>query len=489
MKLSIYQKLSASLLITFVFIVIAFLYTSQRIDTTSKDNAEQRLHFQLAEHLVHDNPLLASGKFDEVALENLFHSMMILGQNFEFYILDAEGKILSYSAKPGEVLRRHVDISPIKYFLESTKSLPIYAEDPRGRGSKIFSASPIYQDKQLKGYLFVIVRSKIYDGIFEQISANGKMQVYGLITLSSIVFLFIILLVSFRYIVAPLQGLTSQVATLKEDKPKQSLVKLKHSGKSKEVDELTDVFNQLIAQVNEQVDKLKKVDAERRELFEHLSHDLRTPLASLHGFLETIEIQDDEISSTDRKTYIDRCLKNARQLKRFVDQIFELANLESGQVTTTFEQLPIAELLYDLAEKFSYKANQKQLSIKVDVDDEKIQTVTDIAKLERVLSNLIENAIRHTPTHGIITLRVLNMTSSDQILVEVRDTGSGIPEQDLVHLFDPRYRGSKALEDGERHIGLGLTITEKLLKIIGSEISVSNNSDSGAKFSFCLPVS
>lgn len=489
MKLSLYQKLSAVLLLTFILIVTAFLYASQRIDTTSKDNAEQRLHHQLAEHLVHDNPLMASGKFDKKALENLFHSMMILGQNFEFYILDNQGKILSYSAKPGEVVRDIVDLNPIKDFLNGHKQLPIYAQDPRSIDNKIFSVAPIYQDKTLKGYLYVIVRSQIYDGIFEQISANGKIQVYGLVTIASIFFLFIILLVSFRFIVAPLQDLSEQVSQLKSGESNQTLVQLKTSGRSKEVDELTLTFNQLISQVNQQVEKLKQVDAERRELFEHLSHDLRTPLASLHGFLETIDIQQNELSYEDRKTYIHRCLKNARQLKRFVDQIFELANLESGQVTTNLEPLPIAELLYDLAEKFDYAASQKQLNFKVDVANEKLETVTDIAKLERVLSNLIENAIRHTPEQGEITLRVLDQQQSNQVLVEVRDTGSGIPEDDIPHLFDPRYRGSKAMEDGERHIGLGLTITQKLLSIIGSEIKVSNNRDVGAKFSFYLPVS
>jgi len=341
----------------------------------------------------------------------------------------------------------------------------------------------------LIGYLYVIVRSQIYDGIFDKISTNGKIQVYGLVTLASIVFLFIILLVSFRYIVAPIKDLTSQVRTLKQGETMQPLVELDSSGRSKEVDGLTVSFNQLIAQVNQQVEKLKQVDAERRELFEHLSHDLRTPLASLHGFLETIDIQQSELSEVDRKAYINRCLKNARQLKRFVDQIFELAHLESGQVSASFEPLPVAELLYDLADKFSYNANRKQISLRVDVANENIQIVTDIAKLERVLSNLIENAIRHTPVHGEIALRVLESAQTNQVLLEVRDTGSGIPEEDIPHLFDPRYRGSKALEDGERHIGLGLTITEKLLKIIGSEIKVSNNKGSGAKFSFCLPIS
>ncbi|MBV1908636.1 MAG: HAMP domain-containing histidine kinase [Kangiellaceae bacterium] len=489
MKLSLYQKLSITLLLTFILIVIAFLYTSQSIDTNSKDNAEQRLHHQLAEHLVHDNPLLASGKFDHVALENLFHSMMILGQNFEFYVLDTQGEILSFSAKPGEVVREKVALEPILAFLNGHQQLPIYAQDPRSSGDKIFSTAPIYQDKTLKGYLYVIVRSQIYDGIFEQISSNGKVQVYGLVTISSILFLFILLLVSFRFIVAPLKHLTSQVELLKQDGSSQQLVELESSGKSVEVDGLTFAFNQLIGQVNDQVEKLKQVDAERRELFEHLSHDLRTPLASLHGFLETIDLQQSELSEVDRRTYINRCLKNARQLKRFVDQIFELANLESGQVSTTFEPLPIAELLFDLVDKFAYKAKDKKIMLRVDVSDESLEIVTDIAKLERVLSNLVENAIRHTPPDGVITLGVLNIAGTDQVLVEVRDTGTGIPEQDLLHLFDPRFRGSKALDDGERHIGLGLTITEKLLRIIGSEIKVANNSDAGAKFSFCLPVS
>ena len=489
MKLSLYQKLSATLLLTFIIIVVAFLYTSQRIDTNSKDNAEQRLHHQLAEHLVHDNPLLASGKFDAVALENLFHSMMILGQNFEFYVLDTQGKILSFSAKPGEVIRNHVELQPIKAFLNGHSQLPIYAEDPRSNENKIFSVAPIYQEKVLKGYLYVIVRSQIEDGIFEQISANGKMQVYGLVTLASIVFLFIILLVSFKYIVAPINHLSTQVRGVREIEDGQPIDVLTSNGHSKEVDGLTATFNQLIGQVNYQLEQLRQVDAERRELFEHLSHDLRTPLASLHGFLETIDLQQSELSEVDRRTYINRCLKNARQLKRFVDQIFELAHLESGQVSATFEALPIAELLYDLAEKFSYKANEKQISVRVDVSNEGLEIVTDIAKLERVLSNLIENAIRHTPNQGEITLRVVDMAASKQVLLEIRDTGSGIPEEDLPHLFNPRYRGSKAMEDGERHIGLGLTITEKLLKIIGSEIKVSNNIGSGAKFSFCLPVS
>jgi len=489
MNLSLYQKLSISLLLTFILIVTSFLIISQQIEKFSKDSAEQKLHHQLADHLVHDNPLLASGKFDPQALENLFHSMMILGQNFEFYVLDQRGNILSYSAKPGEVRRDKIDLTPVKQFIQQKDQFPIYAQDPRSDNNKIFSASPIILDDQLKGYLYIIVRSKIYDNIFDRISSNDQMKVYGLIAIASLLFLLAILLVSLRFIVAPLRKLTSDVSSLKLVDSDQPLIPIVSSGRGKEVDALTFSFNQMIEQINQQFERLNLVDAERREILTHLSHDLRTPLASLQGFLETISIQKDELSEDDRQAYLERCLKNARQLKKFVDQIFELAHLESDQVNANLEPLPIAELLYDLIEKFAIKAQQKNIKLCVEVSDDSIQIITDIAKLERVLSNLVENAIRHTPAEGIITLRVIDVVGSKQVLVEVRDTGTGIPEAELPYLFDARYRGSKALEDGERHIGLGLTITEKLLKILGSEIKVSNNSDCGAKFSFCLPLS
>ena len=363
MTLSLYQKLSISLLLTFVVIVIAFLGVSQRIETLSKDKAEQQLHRQLAEHLVNDNPLLASGKFDSQALKNLFHSMMILGQNFEYYVLDTQGKILNYSASPGVEIREKIDLTPIKLYLKNDQPFPIYAQDPRSAGEKIFSASPIIQAEELKGYLYVIVRSQMYDSIFQQISASGKMQVYGLVVLASIVFLFAILLVSFRFIVAPLRHLTAEVNLLERADNSQPLVPIVSQGRSKEVDALTISFNRMIIQINGQFERLKQVDTERRELLSHLSHDLRTPLASLQGFLETIAINHQDLSEKDKQAYLSRCLKNARQLKHLVDQIFELAHLESGQVSTTLELLPIAELLYDLVDKFSLKGRDNSISL------------------------------------------------------------------------------------------------------------------------------
>jgi signal transduction histidine kinase len=124
--------------------------------------------------------------------------------------------------------------------------------------------------------------------------------------------------------------------------------------------------------------------------------------------------------------------------------------------------------------------------LQVILTNEKIQTSTDIGKLERVINNLIENAIRHTPNGGLISLELKESELNNQVKIIVKDSGIGIPEEEIPYLFDARYRGSKTAEDGERHIGLGLTISKKLLNILGSEINVKNNDDRGACFSFQL---
>ncbi|WP_444994412.1 ATP-binding protein [Aliikangiella sp. IMCC44359] len=488
MKLSLYQKLGITLLVAFIIVVAAFMLIVQSLDSISRDQAEQVLHQDLASHLVNDNPLLSSNVYDYKALENLFHSMMILGPNFEFYVLDRQGKILTYSAKPGEVIRDKIDLSPIKAIINNKKSLPIYADDPRSDQKKVFSTSPILKNDKLEGYLFVIIGGQVYDSIFSSIRDNERIQLIGLVAVATLLFLLFLLLAGFRYFVSPLKDLTQQVRLLSLTEINQKLPPIVDAAKGVEVSELSQAFNQLIEQANNQLEKLSIVDIERRELLAHLSHDLRTPLASLQGFLETIKLKQGALSREENLSYVNRCLKNAYSLKGFVDQIFELAHLESGQVTVSLEKFPIADLLYDMVDKFSLSAQRKNIEIEVEMSENDLMVVTDIAKLERILTNLIENAIRHTPQNGKICLGAFIGEQSNDIKLLIKDSGTGINQDELPYLFDPRYRGSQAIDDESRHIGLGLTITKKLVRLLGSEIKACNNPEGGARFQFDLPL-
>ena len=487
MKISLYQKLSISLLAIFLLVIVAIVFITQSFEAISRDKAEQELHQSLAAHLVHDNPLLSEGEHDHEALQNLFHSMMILGPNFEFYILDTNGKILSYSAKPGEVVRQSVNLEPINWLYTNQMSYPIYADDPRSDQKKIFSTAPILTNGKIRGHLFVIIGGQIYDSIFNNIKNNESVQLIGVIAISSLVFLLLILLVSFHFFVRPLKRLSIEVKNLSDSGFDKQLLPIDEVSKGLEVSELSIAFNQLISQVNLQFKQLESVDSERRELLAHLSHDLRTPLASLQGFLQTIQLKQGTLPPQEINTYIARCLKSSRSINGFVNQIFELAHLESGQVSISLEKFPIAELLYDTIEKFSISAEKKNITIALEIANEKQLVTTDIAKLERIMSNLIENAIRHTPKNGNIWINVHFHNKDNQFQLTIKDSGTGINQDELPYLFDARYRGKQAVDDGDRHIGLGLTITKKLVTLLGSDIKAGNNPEGGANFQFGLP--
>jgi len=460
----------------------------QNLEINSRFKAEQELHQDLASHLVADNPLLQEGAIDKIALENLFHSMMILGPSFEFYVLDALGKVKTYSAKPGLVLRQEVNLEPIKQMVNENFHYPLYGDDPRNLdGEKIFSVAPLIKNNQLQGYLYVIIGGQIYDSVFERISTNQNLQLSLIVAGATLLFLLASLLITFKIFVSPLRRLTNEVNVIREKGFEKKLVELTHSEfYAGEVKDLGLAFNEMIDQINHQMGQLQDVDSQRRELLSHISHDLRTPLASLQGYLETIELKGSVLSEEQQKAFLKRSLKNAQLLKQLVDQIFELAHLESGQVAIQLEQFSLAELLYDLRDKFSVMAKTKNISIEIDCPESSLLIKTDIGKLERILSNLIENSLRHTSKDGVIILGVSAVDNGQGWIVSVEDNGEGISESDVPFIFDAHFRAENATPGKNRNMGLGLAITRKLLQVLGSEIRVKSSLGVGTRFSFSL---
>jgi len=268
------------------------------------------------------------------------------------------------------------------------------------------------------------------------------------------------------------------------DQSKVSLKKWKTDSQN-EVHQLGSVFQQLVAQINKQFEQLKQTDVHRRELLADISHDLRTPLASLQGYVETVSLKGDDLSSSERQSYVETALKNARQLKSLIDQIFELAHLDGGQVSLNLETFNLGELLYDVVAKFSLTAQQKNISISITPPYCDVQVYSDIGKLERVLSNLLENALRHTAAQGEIILQV-DEVNDNQCQILVKDNGTGIKSEEVAYIFDARYRASNATQKDGKHTGLGLAITKKLLELLQSDIRVKSALGEGTSFSFNL---
>ena len=171
---------------------------------------------------------------------------------------------------------------------------------------------------------------------------------------------------------------------------------------------------------------------------------------------------------------------------KLVNDLFELAKLDSEEIKPSPEPFNINELVYDIAQKFSLKAKEKNVQIKIDIKTESIIISADIALIERALENLIENAIHYTDKNGAITVEVSEEKDSAEI--SVNNTGKKIPEKDIPLLFDRFYQSSGRVKDGQDHSGLGLAITKKIIELHNGNIRVSTNSDTGTTFKFGLPL-
>lgn len=482
------------ILSTFIFILLTFANRVYQQEVT------QVMHQNLASYVAGNYLVFENGELDLEVAKRTFHDLMILGPNFEFYVVDLKGDVLAYSAAPNTVVRKSIRMNPIHRYLSGNEiNCLIKGDDPRAiAGEKIFSVAPIIKNNQTQGYLYVILGSQIYDKISDQLW-NSKLLHYIMFSLLAGLILGIALLLVFtHWITRPLTQLTQQVIDFQVDgvnqaagknsaKPSHSTCSFSEQTSSlSDISALRSAFQSAFETIQIQYNNIVTIDELRKELLSHVSHDLRTPLASLLGYLETWELQFDQLTEKQSRQYIGIAKKNAERISSLVEQLFELAHLDSGDVQVNKEQFSVAELIHDVLQKFRIEAEKKGISLSVTPQDSRVWVFGDIEKMERVFVNLIDNALRHTPAHGAIHVRLNEQ--GHFVSIEVSDTGIGIPESDIPFIFDPHFKAGNSVRGNTAHGGLGLAITKRLLELHQSKIEVSSQENIGTCFRFSLPT-
>ena len=218
----------------------------------------------------------------------------------------------------------------------------------------------------------------------------------------------------------------------------------------------------------------------------HVSHDLRTPLASLQGYLESLKLKDAELTGEERAEYLHIALRHSERLTRLVSELFELAKLDAKETRPQCESFALAELVQDVVQKFDLRAAQDKIRLTLVPARELPFVSADIALTERVLENLLANALNHTPGGGEV--RISLEQGEGAVFTRISDTGSGIPETELPHIFAPFYRGHTSQPQGDEHAGLGLAIAKRIVELQSGEIRVESRLGAGTTFSFSLPM-
>lgn len=248
-------------------------------------------------------------------------------------------------------------------------------------------------------------------------------------------------------------------------------------------------FDAMGERLHRHLDEAEKLDRLRRDLFANVSHDLRTPIATLRGYLETLALGDDTLSPEQRAEYLAIALRHSERLSRLVNELLELSKLDSHSAAPNLERFQIGELIQDNTQRFRLRAEKIGVALRADINPDAPAVLADLGLMERALENLIGNALRHTDAGGSVT--VAARPHGGRLCISVADTGCGIAEQDLPHIFE-RFNGSRNLSSGRLSTagtGLGLAITQRIAELHHSELKVESVVGEGTTFSFDLDIS
>ena len=217
-----------------------------------------------------------------------------------------------------------------------------------------------------------------------------------------------------------------------------------------------------------------------------VSHDLRTPLTALTGQIETIRLKGDELSDAARDQLLERALHNAGHLRRMTDSLAELARLDSPDFRAEPEPIAIGELADDVVHRYVAKAQQAGISLEIDYPDGLPLTSVDAGLIERALANLLDNALRVTPSGGSVLVRALH--DGTGVRLEVVDSGPGVLPEDQPRVFDRFFQTSRAREQ-RGSSGLGLAIVKRVAELHGGQVGLKSEPGHGSTFFIELPLS
>lgn len=484
---SLLAKLSLALLLIVLVMGTGFFFVDRIYSRAYYEELSQKLNAPIAMYVTDQRQLITNGVPDLDSLHELASHAMVINPTAEIYLLDTAGRVLGHNLPEDSVVMSQVDLTPVRALIAGEANPPLRGDDPRNADSaKVFSAAEVVSESGLEGYLYVVLGGQTYETLASDIGnsyvARASASAVATIVLLTALTGFLV----FRLLTKRLNRLACEMerATASRFTVEPGFSDIKPGGD--EIDALSRAFVDMSRQIRTQIEQLKENDRLRRELVSNISHDLRTPLSAMQGSIETLLIKGESMSDTDRDRYLRIARKHTVRLGTLIGDLFELAKLDSASVTPSLEAFSLAELVQDIAQEFHLESERKCIQLDVEADIAGALTMGDIGLIQRVLENLVKNAIRFTPEGGEVTISITEQ--EDSVAVAVSDNGPGISETDIPRIFDRFYRALDGEEARSDSSGLGLAIVKRILDLHDSRITVTSKLDAGTRFEFELPL-
>jgi len=463
----LFWKISFVLLLLLILLGIGYMSITAYTAQNYMHEVNQKLQRNVAAHIVQEvQPEIKGGEIDTSAIQKIMQAMMIVNPSIEVYLLDTLGNIVTYVAPYKKVVREKVDLTEVHQFLSDSEGPTIMGDDPRNfECKKIFSAAPILENEKLSGYVYTILASEEQQSAWAALR-NSYMLKLGLN--ASLVALLGALAIGLLAIWLLTKNLRKIIATVRRFKDGDYQARIPDPEKG-DLNVLSLTFNEMANQINSNIDKIQSVEKLRR----------------MQGYIETMIMKENDLSHNDRKRYLNIVLKSSEKLSKLISQLFEYSKLEAKEITPKKEPFLIAELAQDVVVKYAVLAKEKDIHLTLDAPEKVPLVYADVALVERVIQNLVDNALKFTPSGGKVSIQLA--PKDKEVVVSISDTGPGIPQKDQEFIFE-RFHQADKIKEKSSGAGLGLAIAKKILDIHNSTIKVISRPNEGASFIFDLPA-
>ena len=443
MKLHIRLSLLAALLMALAGAAL-WLQSAQHGERSALE-AAQRMNLDLADYIVAHQPrplIGADGRADEALMREMAMMVMKINPAVEVYLLDPRGQVLAHALDGVGPLQTRIDVSRVQELVSPRRPdvLPVLGDDPRQAGrSTIVSVAPVNDGPTMRGYLYVVLQGHEQKAVRATLDSSSALRSAALGIALVVLGAALVFAVMLALLTRPLRRLTNEVERFRVETDAAAPLST-----GSEIERLTQATHAMRDRIAEQFKRLEDNDRMRRELVGNISHDLHTPLASVQGYLETVLLRGDALDAATREQHLRTALSHARKLDRRIADLFELSKLDAGRVQPRVEVFCLGELLQDVVQSYRLQAQQRGVAIELAVGQHAKSLVrADIALIERVLQNLVDNALRYTPSGGRVQLAI-EAGGAQQLLLKISDTGAGIAAEHLPHIFERYWRAGEA---------------------------------------------
>ncbi len=451
----------------------------------------QRQSHGLARHIVERWPQVGPGRIDageREARDELLAMLKGVNPAIQVYVLDGAGGIDAYIGEPGMVRQHTVDLGPVRRFLAG-HALPLHGTDPMGSNlPRIFSAAAFPAragEAGPSGYLYIVLDGQARDPLAQPMAA-GRLWLGAAAAAAGLCMTLLLGMFTFSRLTRPLRDLERRMrAYSARGATLPALAGPNRPTPRDEVAAIGEAFDQMTTRLEAQAARAHQQARAHREMMAGVAHDLRTPLTALHGHLEAMKQLDDAPPGI-RDRLLGAALAQSDRVRRLSQQLFELVSLQAVDQILHRERFLLDELVVDAVQKFELTRHPAPVLL-AGPPPGRLELDADLQLIERALTNLIDNAIRHAP--GGTPVRVTMTRTADEAQVLIEDDGPGLPE-------DIGYRlneGSSLRDPPMRRAGggiggLGLAIAQRVAILHGGRLQSLPPAGTGTRMCLALPL-